>query len=272
METELQYFNRTGFKYYKRQDAFGDVVFIHGVGLNQDMWEQWLPIFGKNYNVLTYDLLGHNHSYNPIGPRTGLDFSNQLIELVDHLDIKKFSLIGFSIGAVISQIVSSLHYQRLNHVVFLHSVYQRTEAQCEAVRCRYVITKNEGPMATVELAIVRWFSQQYIQENPQKIDQIRKIFAKHSNDGYLKAYYFFSYAEEEMKEYPVNHVNIPALVITGSGETGSTPGMSEALAQDLPNSELIINPGHFHMAPVEHADILANQVLSFLQQYESCES
>ena len=101
------------------------------------------------------------------------------------------------------------------------------------------------------------------------MDDIRRIFAQHKDDGYLKAYYFFCHAEDEMKHYALNHFDRPALVITGSAETGSTPGMSQALASDLANPELIINPGHYHLAPVEHTGVLANQVLSFLNKHQT---
>ena len=34
------------------------IVFIHGVGLNKEIWDPQINFF-KNYNTLTYDLLGH---------------------------------------------------------------------------------------------------------------------------------------------------------------------------------------------------------------------
>jgi len=34
------------------------VVFIHGVGLDQRMWEPQIEAF-KEYSIITYDLLGH---------------------------------------------------------------------------------------------------------------------------------------------------------------------------------------------------------------------
>ena len=243
------------------------VVMIHGVGLHQGMWDPWIPILSSQYNVLTFDLYGHGGSINPDGARTVKDFTKQLVGLLDHLKIDRFVLVGFSLGAVISQGFASLYSSKLSHLCLLHSVYKRTEAQCEGVRARYLITRDQGPMATVELAIERWFSEQYRKDNPDKMDQIRQTFAAHSDDGYLKAYYLFSYAEPEMKKYSLEQVTCPALVITGSAEKGSTPEMSEALANDLPNAELIINPGHLHMAPAEHADLLSNQVLSFLNKY-----
>ena len=96
------------------------------------------------------------------------------------------------------------------------------------------------------------------------MNQLREVFSNHIHDGYLKAYKFFCYAEDEMRQFDMTKVTIPSLVLTGGAELGSTPAMSEALAADLSNSTLIINPGHLHMAPDEHSDLLAWQVLSFL--------
>ena len=34
------------------------IVFVHGVGLNKEIWKPQIKFF-KEYNTLTYDLLGH---------------------------------------------------------------------------------------------------------------------------------------------------------------------------------------------------------------------
>ena len=243
------------------------VVLVHGVGLNQDLWRPWIPVLEPEYSVLTLDLLGHGDSGNPPGERSVRDFVDQVLGLCDTLSIRRFALVGFSLGAVIAQALASQHSDLLSHVVFLHSVYRRTEAQCEGVRERYRITRDQGPMATVELAIERWYSPGYRDRNPEAMERVRDIFRKHTHDGYLKAYYLFSHAEPEMRDYPLDRVRCPALVITGSAERGSTPEMSRAMARDLPDAELIINPGHLHMAPEEHADLVSSQVLEFLKKH-----
>ncbi len=240
------------------------LALIHGVGLNQDMWLPWIPILQPGFCVLTFDLLGHGQSRNPTGHRTAIDFADQLHELLAHLKVDRLALAGFSLGALIAQAFAALHSSRLTHLVLLHSVYQRTEEQCQRVRERYQIAREQGPMATVELAIARWFSESYRAANPEKMDQLREIFSRHTDDGYLKAYYLFCNAETEMQNYPLEQVNCPALVITGADDAGSTAAMSEALARDLPNAELIINPRQRHMGPAEFAEMMANQVLCFL--------
>ena len=260
----VQVFEGTAYRVTGDPAGLPVVVLVHGVGLDQDLWLPWLPVLGPRYCVVTLDLLGHGRSHNPPGDRSVLDFVEQVMALVDHLDVDRFALVGFSLGAIISQACASLHDRCLTHLVLLHSVFQRTEEQCQAVRERYRITRDQGPMATVELAIERWFSEEYRQDHPEQMERIRDVFARHTDDGYLKAYYLFSYAESEMRNYPVDDVGCPALVVTGSDDVGSTPAMSEALARVLPDAELIINPGHRHMGPAEHATTVANQVLSFL--------
>ena len=34
------------------------IVFVHGVGLTKEIWSPQIDFF-KNYNTLTYDLIGH---------------------------------------------------------------------------------------------------------------------------------------------------------------------------------------------------------------------
>ena len=61
-----QYFNGNCFKYFFKNPKFKTIVFIHGLGLNQDVWSWQVSLF-KNHNVLIYDLLGHGDSKDPEG-------------------------------------------------------------------------------------------------------------------------------------------------------------------------------------------------------------
>ena len=44
--------------YLNKKDDRTTIVFIHGVGLTKEIWDQQIEFF-KNHNTLTYDLLGH---------------------------------------------------------------------------------------------------------------------------------------------------------------------------------------------------------------------
>lgn len=241
------------------------IVLVHGVGLSQDIWQPWIDALGDKYCLLTYDFPGHGGSDNPPGQRVLIDFQQQLYRLLNDLNITKIHLVGFSLGALTAlSFASQYQQQRLHSLTLLHSVFQRSPEQLEAIESRYRLTRDQGPMATVELAINRWFSPRWIKTNPEYIDFIRSLFRNHKDDGYLKAYRVFCDADGELDKETIAKIHCPSLVITGSLELGSTAEMAAALGKLL-QARVIINEGHLHMAPVEHADLLANQVDAFIQ-------
>ena len=77
-------------------------VFIHGVGLNHEIWKPQVDYF-KDYTTLTYDLLGHGKT--PLN-KTKVNFNHyyeQLLNLIDELEFKKIHLVGFSLGALVAR-------------------------------------------------------------------------------------------------------------------------------------------------------------------------
>ena len=84
-----QYYNGNCFKYFFKNPKFKTIVFIHGLGLNQDVWSWQVSLF-KNYNVLIYDLLGHGDSKNPEGEISLNLFADQLLQIINHIKLEKF--------------------------------------------------------------------------------------------------------------------------------------------------------------------------------------
>ena len=64
--------------YYSFIDNNTDpLVFIHGVGLDHEMWEPQINSL-KDHSIITYDLLGHGRTPYDKEEITLNDFSNQL--------------------------------------------------------------------------------------------------------------------------------------------------------------------------------------------------
>ena len=81
-------------------------TFIHGVGLDHQMWNHQINYF-KDYSTLTYDLLGHGKTPYNKDKLSLEDFSDQLLKILNHLKIEKINLIGFSLGSLIALNFSS---------------------------------------------------------------------------------------------------------------------------------------------------------------------
>ena len=117
------------------------IVFVHGVGLTKEIWQPQIFFF-KNYNTLTYDLLGHGKTPLKKSKINFDDFSKQLLRLIKELNFNKIHLIGFSLGALIARHFASEHSDKLSSLTLLGSIYKRNENQKRVVKNRFEVAKH----------------------------------------------------------------------------------------------------------------------------------
>ena len=146
-------------------DEKNPIVFIHGVGLNQDIWKPQIDFF-KDYTTLTYDLLGHGKTPLKKQKVDFNDFSNQLLNLINELEFKKIHLVGFSLGALIARDFASKHAERLCSLIIHGSIYKRTEEQKRVVLNRFHVAKMNKPTSK-HTALRRWLKGDFIKKNPE---------------------------------------------------------------------------------------------------------
>ena len=228
------------------------IIFIHGVGLNHSMWEPQVNAFDNT--VLTYDILGHGNTPLIKENITFDDFSNQLIHLVDELNIKKFHLVGFSIGSLVSRNFACNYNNRLESLTLLCSVFERSEVQQQTVNDRFELSKKSRTLS--KQALNRWFSDEYLNKNPKIYEKISNILEKNDIQNFLKVYELFV-QHKDIEEF--HKINSKTLVITGEGDVGSTPEMSKKLSNVIKNSILKIVPGK-HLCSIECQDDVNNEI------------
>ena len=108
---------------FNKKDQDVPIVFVHGVGLTHEIWQPQLEFFNY-HSTLAYDILGHGKSSLENKEISFDDFSDQLIGLMDHLNIKKIHLVGFSIGSLIARNFAIKHNERLQTLTLLSSIYK----------------------------------------------------------------------------------------------------------------------------------------------------
>jgi non-heme chloroperoxidase len=85
--------------YYEDHGSGDPVVLIHGYPLNGASWEKQLPaLLEAGHRVITYDRRGFGKSSQPTTGYNYDTFAQDLQQLVMHLKLRDFSLVGFSMG------------------------------------------------------------------------------------------------------------------------------------------------------------------------------
>ena len=237
------------------------LVFVHGVGLDQKMWDSQINSF-SDHSIITYDLLGHGKTPYNKEEVTLNDFSDQLEYLLKFLKIDKINLVGFSLGSLIALDFASKFQYKLKTLTLLGTTYKRTEEQRDLVIERFEQAKLNKPIS--KQALKRWFTDQYLNDHPEIYEQFIKILTKNSEDhlNFLKAYKLFAYHQDNIDM--IKNIKTKTLVMTGSDDTGSTVDMSKSLSNDLINSSFTeINNGK-HLCSIECGDDVNINLRNFI--------
>ena len=238
------------------------IVFIHGVGLDHKMWSPQINYF-KNYSTITYDLLGHGRTPFKKEKIKIQDYVEQLLAIIEFLKLEKINLVGFSIGSLIALNFASDFQNKLNSLTLIATTYKRTEEQRQEVIDRVNLAKLNKPIS--QLAMKRWFTDEYLKKNPIIYEEFTKILTKNGEDqkNFIKAYELFAHYKDDLEK--IKKINTKTLVMTGSIDPGSTPEMSKKLSNDLNNSLYTeINNGK-HLCSIECADDVNINIKKFIE-------
>lgn len=241
------------------------VVLIHGLGLNRQSWQWQVPALARRYRVVTYDLFGHGDACDPPEAPSLALFAAQLAGLLDHLQIQKAAVLGFSLGGMIARRFAMDHQSRLWALGILHSAHCRDGVAQEAVEARAHQARTDGPAATAEAALRRWFSDAYRLRNPEMMDLVRGWILANRSGVYADIYQVLAGGVAELVK-PRPAISAPSLVMTGDEDHGNSSEMSSAIAAEIPGSSLVILNGLRHMAMAEAPDVFNAELLSFLDR------
>jgi non-heme chloroperoxidase len=85
--------------YYEDHGSGRPVVLIHGYPLSSSSWEKQIPVLlAAGHRVIAYDRRGFGQSSQPTSGYNYDTFAEDLHQLVTHLKLRDFALVGFSMG------------------------------------------------------------------------------------------------------------------------------------------------------------------------------
>ena len=242
-----------------KKDQKVPLVFVHGVGLTHEIWKPQIDYF-KDYTSLSYDILGHGKT--PL-KKTNIsfdDFSEQLIKLINELNFQKIHLVGFSIGSLVARNFATKHNDRLQSLILLGSIYKRSEDQQKVVNDRFNLAKKNHTLS--KQALKRWFTDKYLEKNPNTYEKISSILEGNNMENFLKVYELFVLHknDENFKNIKVN-----TLIMTGENDIGSTVEMSKNLSNVIENSQLKVIKNGKHLCGIECADEVNMNIKNFIK-------
>jgi (E)-2-((N-methylformamido)methylene)succinate hydrolase len=239
------------------------IVLIHGVGLDQTMWNQVLPGLADR-RVVTYDLLGHG-SGAPLPPGSDLSTLVDQLRSVCDAEPSPIDIVGFSLGALIAQGFALSYPERVRRLVLVSGVFGRSADERSSILQRVADVRDGGYLSNVAIAIDRWFAPEFAAAHPEVLAAVTECMMSNDVAAYANAYEIFATADEALATQ-VHRIACPTLVVTGEHDPRSTPAMSHALAATVTNGHAVVIPGARHLTPLEVPDALAHLITMFVEE------
>lgn len=225
------------------------LVLIHGVGLRKEVWAPQVDAFSPRRRAIVYDTLGHGESDRPPDNARLDDYLTQLEGLLDALEVERAVVVGHSMGAAIATAFAIEHPARVSALAALCPVYGRTTAARAAALARAATLERDGPSATVDATIARWFGDGVLEPAVRrKAAVLRGWLASADATGYARAYRVFVTSDEVLTGR-LGGLHAPALFLTAGNDANSTPAMSERMARETPRGVAAVVPHTRHMVP-----------------------
>jgi pimeloyl-ACP methyl ester carboxylesterase len=112
-----KYFDAAGVRLrYIEQGAGEPVVLVHGFTNTAEIWATngIMQDLARTYRVIAFDSRGHGKSDKPHDPaQYGREMTLDIVRLLDHLNIKRAHVVGYSLGGYLVSQLLTLHPERL---------------------------------------------------------------------------------------------------------------------------------------------------------------
>ena len=258
--------------YYKDWGSGKPVLFSHGWPLDADMWEYQMEyLSSRGYRTIAFDRRGFGRSSQPW---TGYDyntFADDIAQLIEHLDLKEITLVGFSMGGGdVSRYIGKHGTARIAKLVLLGAVtpiFGKSASFPEGVDASVFDGIKAGLLKDRAQFIADFAAPFYGTNQGQVVSdgvmtQTLNIALLASLKGTVDC--VTAFAETDFRP-DMAKVDVPTLVIHGDGDQivpFETTG--KLAAQQIKGAELKVYKGAPHGFAVTHAQRLNEDLLAFI--------
>jgi non-heme chloroperoxidase len=259
--------------FYRDQGTGAPVILIHGWPYTSDMWDkQTTFLLEQGLRVISYDRRGFGRSDQPGNGYDYATMANDLNQLMEHLNLKNSTLVGFSMGGgEVVRYLSLYGTSRVAKAVLVSSVTPyllRTDDNPDGVEAK-VFEEIDEQLRKDRPNFLRSFGQKFFNRtmishtvSEPVLDWVQSMGLTGSLRSTLATAKSWSTTDfrSEMKA-----INIPVRIIHGTADaTVPIDASGRRSIKLLPNATLTEYDGEPHGLFVTAEDRLNNELLEFI--------
>ena len=265
VSAEGKFFDSNGVQIHYYDQGTGEpVVLIHGLTQSAARWEMLGitdALTEAGYRVIAFDARGHGESGKPHDPaQYGLEMSEDVARLLDHLSINQAHVVGYSMGGAITNSFRATHPDRILTATLGGSGALNEDSDWIRFKSEYADGLERGTMGPM----LRRGSSRTDEEVDAISQQVRSQNDMQALAAILRSSLARVASPEELRS---NKVPTLALI----GETDPNKKDVDAMVGVMANLEVVVIPGADHGAALRDPMFLA-ETLKFLAKHRQTAS
>ena len=240
------------------------IVMIHGAGGSIEVWFRQVADYARHFNLLLVDLAGHGGSTNE---RFGKDFNfsraaEQVMEVVNHLKIKKSHFIGLSLGSIVVRIIAKQNPNKVSSMVLAGAVTQ-LNAKVQILLTLATTFKHLVPYNLIKRVIAKCIIPQnkYVQSKILFLSNAKRL----SFDSFLNWLKLGDGVGKFIKELFEEYIAIPTLYLMGEDDKLFLPQVQQTVRNGGENVSLVVVPHAGHVCNIDNKKFFNEHSLDFMR-------
>ena len=246
------------------------MLLLHGGGQMAHSWDEFSRAMRNDYHVIALDQRGHGDSdWSKTGIYTAGAHVQDIHRFVKGLGLRKFVLVGLSMGGHNSFTYAAMHPERVDRLVVVDMGPEMMKKGSENIR-RFHRTADILPSREA-------FVERAHKFNPRRpIEQLRERLSWHlrqlpdgrwtwKNDRRFQRRTPTRIQREDLWPY-VYRIKAPTLLVRGAQSDHLSPGAAKRLQKAIPGSTLTVVERAGHTVPGDNPPAFAAAVRDFLDR------
>lgn len=222
-------------EYFPADPQAPTLILLHGNGEDHTYFVKQIPAFSPHFRLVLMDTRGQGQSTGGDGELNFSVFAADLLALMDHLQIAKAHLLGFSDGGNLALTFALAHPERVQSLIL-----------------NGANLNPGGVKLSTQLPIVLGYGCcRLLSPFSHKAQQNGAVLGLMVNHPHIPS-------------QALAALTMPALVIVGERDM-IRDRHSQLIARSLPNAQFVRIPGGDHFCAAKCPEVFNHAVLSFLQ-------
>lgn len=231
--------------YVERHGSGQDVVLLHGAMGFMEWFFNQIPDLVREFRLIGLDTRAQGRSSGGDGPLSYELFASDVAAVLDHLNIRAASFVGWSDGAIIAMQLAMVRPDLVGKMVLIGANFH-PDGLFDDMK-KFLAERTVETLDTPSRKFYRKLSP-----HPHLLGEVLGKMTR------------MLLTEPRYETHDLARISCPTLVLNGENENAILPEHAQALVQAIPGARFLAVPDADHLAPMQKPRFVNEAIKSFL--------